>query len=427
MSETTRATLDSVDVAVLRARWSRLAGEVGRDLSGDNSLNVGPRMDQLADLESYIALVEAHHHARRPRWRRWEFWRKVILGLSILATLTLLYLAFTHPSDADVRLDLRATAVSFQIQKPLRLSLGRRFETISVTGLDRIEYPDASGQRVMTGTKLVLSNDRDPNDRPGGSGRLDLLQIPAGARLRIQASGGEVTIRFSADAPPSDESVPPPSVRFALEAGSRISVRSESGEAGEQGIAVGREGSSAIASIEGVCTTFPFRMEVTFLLANDDSLVDNSLRLGKLSGEHVTRLTCIDDDLVSGERRTTLMGGSIRFPDIEVPEIELDEGTLLTLEDFKGSLARVEIDEEGVHVTGGGQVSNVLLGVDQQHSAMPSQLESLFARRFRMYVTGVLLYAIVFIVALLKGEKASIGEGFRPHSLMGMVRGGGHL
>lgn len=418
--------LDAIDVTVLRGKWSQLAGEVGRDLESGNSVTVARSMQQLANLEAYIALVESHQHAHRPKWRQWEFWRRIILALAIVLTLTLLFMAFTHPSRVDVRIDVLASSIAFTCDEEIRLPIGARFETISVNGLERLEFPTAQGQRVISGKGITVSNAID------GAGRLDWITIPAGATLRLRSSDREIGVSVStpyvddrATAPKEPRISTSTAIRWNMAADATMNVLAGEGVENEP-ITFGG-GGSAMANIEGLAPASSGHMEVTILLARDAAGNADPLRLSRLSGAHISNLICTDDNEVAVRRRSTIIEGEVRFPDVEVPPAVLDEATRLTVSKLDASLVRVELLPGGVHVICEGEAGDVRAGRDEQRSLLPSRLEYLFARRFRMYVTGVLLYAVVFIVALLKGDKASIGEGFQPRSLMKMVHGGGHL
>lgn len=421
-------SLDAIDISTLRARWSQLAGEIGRDLESGNSVTVARSMQQLANLEAYIGLVESHQHAHRPKWRQWDFWRRVILVLAVALTLTLLFMAFTHPARVTARIDVLASSVAFVCDEEVRLPFGVRFETISVSGLQRLEFPAAQGPRVVAGKDIAVSNDMQ------GSGRLDWITIPAGATVRCRSSGREIGVNVftpywddSAIVTGSAKSLAstPPAIRWNLPATSTINVRA--GEDGENESVALSGGAGEHVNVEGLAPISSGRMDVTILLAGDSPVASQPFQLSRLSGMRISSLICTDDNEVAVRRRSTILRGEVRFPEVEVPPAVLEEATRLTLNDLDASLVRVELQREGVRLVCEGESGDIRAGRDDQRSLLPSRLEYLFARRFRMYVTGVLLYAVVFIVALLKGEKQSIGEGFRPHALMGMVHGGGHL
>ena len=103
------------------------------------------------------------------------FWRRIVLGAAVFATLGLLFMALTHPSSVLARIDVLASSIAFTAQDDLRLPIGRDFQTISVTGLDRVEFPGDNGPQVVSGKGLTISDDAE------GGGSLNWITIPRGA------------------------------------------------------------------------------------------------------------------------------------------------------------------------------------------------------------------------------------------------------
>jgi hypothetical protein len=410
---------------VLRQRWTDLMQDLGRDLAAGNNLNVTGRMEQLQHLGAYIALLERQQRAARPWWQQWMFWRRIVLAAAVCATLILLFMALTHPSNVQARVDLLASSIAFTAQDDLRLPIGRDFQTISVTGLDRVEFPGDNGPEVVSGKGLTVSDDAES----GGS--LNWITIPRGARVRLEASGGEMVVSVATDAPAGATAdaatvAAVPSIRWSLPSGSQIMITSDADPDLQEQLQVSGDPTSGV-NVDGLCASNPARLEATIVLPNPDpTAAAEDSRLNRFSGLAITRLSCSESDLVTGETRSTLLQGRVSFPEIEIPVAQLDEGSRLSITDLRGSLVRVEMSPEGVHVVCEGTVNDIRAGRDEQRSLLPSRLESLFARRFRMYTAGVLAYALVFIIALLKGQPASLGDGFQPQKLMSMKMGG-HL
>jgi hypothetical protein len=396
-----------LDTRALERKWLRLAGELAAPDVDFGSAWADERRREMDAIAAYLRALDRERAATRPFWRTYRF---AVLAVAVLVSIGFLILLLTRASHSAATLDLRLEAVSFVTDGDVDLALRMQARQLSVRGLDRLEYAGAGPTSVLGGIRGIDV----AADAAAPGVYLDWITIARGSRVTITWESG-LTIEVAAPAAAPD--IPAPATRFAWSAEAEFTSWIESADGGDG--AVGPIDGRSPAGFVGIAAPGA-RMRIHATPRSRSA----APRFGGFASLPIRDLEFAEEIQREGGRRlkhSFILEGNVTYPKIDIDPTDLRFAEELAADAYAGNLIRIAVDGDALSFCWSGRVEGLRAGYgDSRRSLMPSLLEVCFINHTRMFAIGMIVYVVIFVAAVLRGETINVAEVLRPSNMTGI-------
>ena len=342
--------------------------------------------EKLVRLARLARLAELLNDANPPpARRRWPIAVAFVVTLAIASVLL-----FARVSRTELRVDLVLSEVAFVLASPQVLANAVSLSALGMSGLERLELPDAAGQQPITASAVRLVS----GVSGGRIGTLDVgtVVLPAGTRVGLAYAGAPKQFRLSL--------TPPPGERLSLQADVHGPVQITVPPARAQTIDFATPKAAHFDSGDQ-----DLDLDLTFAAVPSDPFSPN-LRIKRLSCARVE--TFAEPERTLSRRVSTIESGVLYFESLNGQRLDLRSGEWIELAESLGEIRRLELRDTAIEVSFSGDVSGLRGGSEAgPRDLMPSYLQSLKENHALSLLWGTTGYLLALTLSLLRWWKGN--------------------